>query len=219
MFFLLFKRNSKQRTLRVILFYILYCILNEALGYYLQRINSDHFFLLLYGVTLIEYSFFCYFIFLILPKKPVRRIVPFIWIGFIAFSLVDLTVINKGMGFDSIAIGIESLIIILLCIYYLFTQLRGSTNLLIYSTFDFWVVITFLIYFAGTFFLYIMTESMSSSTSFQNEYFIINIVFNVLKNLLLSIAMMMRLNTINNSEPSSLPNLDDDDIFIHQKNN
>lgn len=215
MFYLLFKRKSKQKSLRVILFYILYCIFNEASSFYLQNIHSQNVIYLFAIFTLVEYSFFCYFIYSVLPKNYLKKGVPVFWIGYLIFAFIDYFYFSKGQEFDSFAIGVESIIIILLCIGYLFIQLRRSTTLLVNSTFDFWVIIAFLIYFAGTFFLYIMTESMRESISFQIQYTIINISFNILKNILLCVAMTMKLN--NHQKVSSLlPDLDDD-IFIHKK--
>ncbi len=91
---------------------------------------------------------------------------------------------------------------------------------MIYSTFNFWIIITFLIYFSGTFFLYIMTENMVYNKDFQIQYLIINSCFSILKNLLLCIAMTMKINSnIDNSNSSAyLPALDDE-IFFQHKNN
>lgn len=215
-FCLLFKRNSKQESLRVILFYILYCIVHEGMSFYLQSIRSENFKYLFYAFTIVEYSFFCYFIYLVISKNKIRKVIVFIWIGFLLFALIDLFYVNKGGGFDSFTSGIESIIILALCAYYLFSQIRGSNSLLIYSTFEFWVVITFLIYFSGTFFLYLMTDKMRENLNFQQLYFIINISFNILKNILLSIAMTMRLNNTIDKQSKTFPKLDDD-LFIHTK--
>ena len=215
MFYLLFKRKSKQKSLRVILFYILYCILNEGANYYLQRIQSEKYIYLLYSFTIVEYTFFSYFIYLSTPENVIKKAIPFLWVSFVAYELIDLIFINKGVGFDSFAIGIECIIILFLCISYLFIQLRGSNSLLIYSTFDFWVVITFLIYFSGTFFLYILAQSMGRDVAFQRQYFIINISFNILKNILLSVAMAMKLSDTVNRQRSDIPKLDDE-LFFNQ---
>ena len=214
-FFLLFKRNGKKDSLRVILFYILYCIVNEGMSFYLQNIQSPNFRYLLYAFTIVEYSFFCYFIYYSFSKRKMKKAIIFIWMGFLLFALIDLFYVNKGKGFDSFTSGIESIIILLLCAYYLFSQIRGSNSLLIYSTFEFWVVITFLIYFSGTFFLYLMADKMRKNLNFRELYFIINISFNILKNILLSVAMTMRLNSID-KQSKTLPKLDDD-FFIHPK--
>lgn len=217
MFYLLFKRNNKQKTLRVILFYLIYCLANDGTSYYLQSINSEYFLWILYSFTIIEYSFFCYFIYLVLSKNFIKKIIPFLWIGFVLLAVADILHFNKGNNFDSFTIGIESIIIFLLCIYYLFSEIKESNSLLIYSTFNFWVVIAFLIYFSGTFFLYLVTNRMAANPSFQKLYFIINISFNILKNILLCVAMTMRLNETVNQQKTVIPELDDD-IFIHAKN-
>jgi hypothetical protein len=120
-------------------------------------------------------------------------------------------------SFDSFTIGIESIIIILLSIYYLFLQIKGSNNLMIYSTFNFWIIITFLIYFSSTFFLYLMLDSMKKDIHFQRLYFIINISFNILKNILLSVAMCMKTNQIISKTAIPLPELDDD-VFFNKNN-
>ncbi|MGN6803152.1 MAG: hypothetical protein ACTHJN_14715 [Ginsengibacter sp.] len=119
-------------------------------------------------------------------------------------------------GFDSITSGIECIIVFFLCISYMFIQLKGANTLTIYSTFDFWVVITFLIYFSGTFFLYILAQSMGRDVSFQKQYFIINITFNILKNILLCIAMTMKLNESVKPQKAVIPELDDE-VFFREK--
>lgn len=216
LFYLFFKSKTKNKIVRVILFYVLYCIFNEALSYYLQSIQSPKFITLLFSFTVIEYSFICYFFYLTFPKEQIKRIILFLWISFLVFAFIDFFYINESQKFDSIASGIESLIIITVCVYFIFSQIKGVNNLVIYSTFSFWIAVSFLIYFSGTFFLYILTENMMKDLEFQKLYFIINIAFNVLKNILLSIAMTMKVNSILKSK-ESLPDLDEDLFF--QKTN
>jgi len=187
------------------------------MSFYLQSFGSPNTVYLFLLFTIVEYSFFCYFIYLILPKNLVKRSVPFVWIGFLLFAFIDYAFFSKAQEFDSIASGIESIIVLMLSIYFLFSQVKGANSLLIYSTFNFWAVIAFLIYFSGTFFLYLMTERMMHDVSFQKQYFIINISFNILKNLLLCVAMTMRVNTVK-QEKSVIPDLDDD-FYIQNKIN
>jgi len=150
-----------------------------------------------------------------MPGGVVKRILSYLWTSFVLFEFIDLIFINKAKGFDSIAIGIECILVLFFCISYIFLHLRKSDNFTIYSTFDFWVVITFLIYFSGTFFLYILTESMRENHAFQRQYDIINISFNILKNVLLCVAMTMKLNNTVKQQKSNIPDLDDD-LFISE---
>lgn len=219
-FFFLFKINSHEKTLRVILFYIIYCIVNEGLSFYLQMIKSEYFVYLLYAFTVVEYSFFCYFIYLILPQNFIKRMIPFIGASFILFTAIDYFFYNTGKEFDSFSIGIEAIIIILLCAYYLFYQVKKSNSLLVYSTFNFWVVITFFLYFSGTFFLYLFTDRMVRNPEFQQLYFIINISFNIMKNILLCVAMTMKSEksvNYHSNKQDIFPDLSDD-VLIHARN-
>jgi hypothetical protein len=78
------------------------------------------------------------------------------------------------------------------CLNYFYEQLKEANTLLIYTTHAFWIIIGFLIYISGTFFLYIYAENTLQDKNFQNQYVIINSVFNLLRNILFSIAMLMK---------------------------
>jgi hypothetical protein len=192
-FFLLYKLHSKEKSLRVIFYYIVYCVLNEGLSYYFQKIHFVSYFFIIFELfTVVEFSLFCLFYYYVLPPGLMKRFIFPIWILFATFTGIDFFFVNKMSDFDSINIGVESILIILLCIYYLMVQLKGTQNLFVYSTTNFWIIITFLFYLSGTFFLYIMAENMINDKAFRIQYDIINSVFNILKNILLSIALLMK---------------------------
>jgi hypothetical protein len=110
---------------------------------------------------------------------------------FTTFDVVDYF-LRKDKSFNSTTTGAEAIIIISLCLYYFYEQLRDASNLLIYTTHDFWIIIAFLIYISGTFFLYIFAENTLQDKDFQVQYIYINSGFNLLRNILLSIAMLMK---------------------------
>ncbi|MGZ4049612.1 MAG: hypothetical protein ACXVNN_09625, partial [Bacteroidia bacterium] len=182
----------KEKTLSVIFFYIIYCVLNEAAVFYFHEQDIKNDFIVFAIFTIVEFSFFGLFYYYAMPAGWMKKAVLPIWSLFFIFSCIDFFLINQMNAFDSITSGVESIFIILLCIYYLAVQLKGTNNLFVYSTSNFWIIITFLIYLSGTFFLYIMTENMIQDRAFRIQYLIINSVFNILKNILLSIAMLMK---------------------------
>jgi hypothetical protein len=144
-----------------------------------------------------------------------KAILP-IWISFLILASIDFLLGNNVNTFDSLTSGVESIVVILMCIYYLVVQIKGSNNLLVYSTTNFWIIITFLIYLCGTFFLYIMAENMINDKQFQIRYIIINSAFNILKNILLSIAMLMKTSTI----PTQMVTINDrDELFSYNLKN
>ncbi len=216
MTFLLYKRHTKEKSLWVIFFYILYCTINEFVGYYLNKIHFEYIFVVFAFFTVIEFTFFSLFFYYALPSRSVKRGI-FILLGvFLAFSFIDFFLVNQMNSFDSIAVGVESILIILMCIFYLIAQIRGNNNLFVYSTSNFWVIITFLIYISGTFFLYIMAENMIQTKSFHDQYIIINSVFNILKNILLSVAMLMKSQPVINQNQK---NKEWDDPFSYNLKN
>jgi hypothetical protein len=215
-FFLLFKKNNKEKTLRVIFYYILYCILNEIIDFYLDKIGVKIDNILFSIFTILEFSFFCLFYYYVLPTTFVKKGIPKIWGIFLVFACIDFFIIEKENAFDSLAVGVEYIFIILMCIYYLIVQIKGTYNLSVYSTSNFWIIITFLIYTSGTFFLYIMAAKMLNDRNFQIQYTIINSSFTILKNILFSIAMLMK------STPTNVyakKNNNKDDLFSYKLKN
>jgi hypothetical protein len=215
-FFLLFKKNNRERTLRVIFYYILYCSVNDFVGVRLQQIHSSTIYCLLAIFSVAEFSFFCLFYNYLVSPGIMKKSILFLWTIVLIVAIIDFFFINSN-SIDSITIGVESLFTIIMCLYYLIIQIRGSNDMFVYSTSNFWIIITFLIYLSGLFFLYIMAANLSQSQSFHVQYIIINSVFVVLKNILLSIAMLMKPTPTGNQTPQN--NNDRDDFLSFKLKN
>ena len=191
-FFFLFQRNNKSKELRVISFYLIYCAANDLISFYLFQIAHLRPFFLYDIFTVVEYCLFCWFFYQIIINKRLKKIIPFSIALFIIFSISFYLLLPKSTSFSSPTAGTESVLIIAMCMYYFFDQLKQPNTLMIYSSINFWIIISFLIYLAGTFFLNIYADTMLSNKTFLNQYILINSSFNILKNLLLCVAMMMK---------------------------
>lgn len=186
--------------------------MNDVLSIYFQFKHSSVGHYLLPAFTIMEFSFLSYFFILIFSKPKVKTIIKIIWLSFTSFACIDYFILNKLESLDSFTIGIESMLIILFAIYFLYINLKDSVNFSIYSTFNFWIVITLLLYFAGTFFIYLLVESNRYNVEFRKIYVILNSSFNIIKNILFTIAICMKIKpTILDT---SKPNIDLDDDFI-----
>ncbi len=160
-----------------------------------------------------EFLAFSLFFYFVVENKNVKKIILPVSFVFGIFCILVYGYFQNPDDLNSITIGIEAVLIIIFCIYYFFDQLKKTDNLLIYDSFDFWIIISFLIYFAGTFFLYIYAESMEKNANFTNEYTLINSSFLIIKNILLSIAMFMKVKTKRISKiPGDSLNMDWPDI-------
>lgn len=195
----------------VIFIYLSYSFLNEVLNYYIQSGGISYTTFLFSVYTLVEFLLITYFFYLLLSGNTANKKI--ILVSLVIFLLVvtpDYLTGFKVNVWDSKAIGLESLLILMYCVIYLYSQLKKSTNLVIYSTFNFWVTITFLLFFAGTFFLNIMAESMRKNPEYQIYYLYINTSFIILKNVLLAFACTRKtipLQNRGNSRSSTFENI------------
>ena len=201
-FFFIFKKNNKQRGIKVIFIYLFYSFLNDVAAYYLvYKVHFDPY--ILYDIfTTAELVFFCLFFLQNIKTKFGKKIILLIIFCFIIFSLVDYFLIRQDKSFNSTTTGVESFIIIAMCLYYFYDELKQVTTDLIYTTKNFWIIIAFLFFLSGTFFLYIYAENMRKDVNFKTQYRLINSSFLVLKNILFSIAMIIKPRT---QEKKNLP--------------
>ena len=174
--------------------YILYCILTEIVGYslHLKHLSTEF----LYEIfTIIEFCFFCAYFYFVVHHRIIRKYLSLLSGIFILAGVVDHYYILK----ESYTSGLQAVLILAMCIFYFFEQLKSPNSFLIYNSISFWIINSFLLYVAGTFFLYIMAENMVADKIFRKQYIIINDSFNLVKNILLSIAMLMKEDRKNNN--------------------
>jgi hypothetical protein len=201
--FFIFQRNNKSKELRVISFYLIYAALNDIVAFYLFQIANLRPFFIYDIFAVVEFSFFSWFFYLVINNHNIKRLILPIVVLFCMFSLSLYVFLPESNSFSSIIAGVESVLIISMCIYYFFDQLKESNTLLIYASINFWRIISFLIYLSGTFFLYIYSESRINDKTFIKEYIIINSSFIILKGILLGVAMLMK--PINNHNQNIFP--------------
>lgn len=187
LFFLFLSRNKKD-GLWVIFFYVVVSFLTD-LSAVLFHISKNLSFFILSLFTVLEYSFFTIFIYTNLKNKIFKKVllsVSFFFLSFCAFSYLS----DKTYHFiDSLPASFESIFILIFCILYFYEQLSNPNVSFIYSSKKFWIVASFLIYFSGTLFLFIYTSNLSREE--QLFYWSINLFFNTLKNLILSLAFYL----------------------------
>lgn len=172
--------------------YLIYSAANELVTFYLFRIARVPAYFIYDLFTAVEFCFFSWFFYLVIHSTKIKKLILPVAILFLLFSLCIYLFTPKSTSFSSVAAGVESILIIAMCIYYFFDQLKQPDNPAIYSSFNFWVIISFLIFLSGTFFLNIYADSMHQDKSFLKQYYLINFSFTLLKNILFSIAMLMK---------------------------
>lgn len=139
--------------------------------------------------TLIEALFLFEFYKKVIDTKVAGKIITILTLIFVAIWITYF--IKSGyIQYLDIVYGLECICIIGLSIFYFFKQISKPDSLYIYAQPRFWIVTAYLIYTAGTLFLFLFQEDLSIEE--QKKYFILNSVFLILKTLILSIAMLLK---------------------------
>jgi hypothetical protein len=141
--------------------------------------------------TIVEYIFIAYYLYINISSATYRRII--IWVSslFLAFCLFDLFT-SKSNTFDSLPAGIEGMLVIVFSLFYLFEKIKQPNSLFLYSTSGFWIIVALIIYFSGTFFLFIYSQSYFNDPDFQREYSLMIAIFNILRNIIFAIAILIK---------------------------
>ncbi len=150
--------------------------------------------------TISEYSLFALFLFLVIKNKHFKTTISVLSILFILFAVWFIFNFGSEKKFDSLPTSVESILIIVFSILFLFDQLNNPEVIMIYESHRFWVITAFLIYMAGTLFLWVYADSFTKEQ--KNYYWNINYTTNFVKNILISIAFIMKKDTINIHPPS-----------------
>jgi drug/metabolite transporter (DMT)-like permease len=138
--------------------------------------------------TIIEYLIFGVYLLSVLHSSAVKMLLVFVSILFIAFCLYILTQ-ERLEKFDSVQASVSAIILIAFCIIYLFEQINKPEPTFIYSSYTFWIITAILIYLAATLFLYGFASSLP--TDVAQDYWVISQISNVLKNILISVAIII----------------------------
>lgn len=191
-FFVIFQKKNNKRDVKVIFFYFLFCVLNEILPYFFSTSPNLKPFLsaIYYIFTVGELGFFLAYFYLISATKTVKLYIKIIYPLFICYILIDYLFLPKGNIFSPVSAGAEAILIITLCMYYFYEQIKEPNIILIYTQQSFWIIIAFLFFQSGTFFVYLYLEKVLLSEAYINLYSSINSFFAIFKNILFSIAML-----------------------------
>ena len=188
-FFLIFFRRNNGVILWVIFVYALFSISTD-IGYLILHKSEIAKFYIFSTFTIVEYTLFAIFFYLNLKFHRIKR---FIIVSSIAFFIFAIYSMIKSIDhkFDSLPASVESVLIICFCIFFLYEELRNpEISLVIYTSKKFWITIAIFIYLAATLFLFISTAYISEEE--RKAYWPINYFANIIKNLLLTVAFVLR---------------------------
>ena len=184
-----FLRRNRHKGLQVIFIYCLVSFGTEMLTPVLKRVFNISVFYSLATFTVIEYSLLTIFLYRSIEDRRLKY-VPVI--GSLVFFPIAIINFLRGSttGFDSTAASIEAILIIIYSLIFLFGQIKDPAILFVYNTKKFWVVSAFFIYFSSTLFLFLYAPYLNKQQ--RANYWYINNLFDIIKNILFCIAFTMK---------------------------
>jgi len=137
-----------------------------------------------------------------IKKERAKKALVFISVCFTIFYFSFTFLAREGYIFDSIQIGVETILILIFAYYYLYERMNDTSTLFIYNTYPFWIVMAIVLYLSGSFFVYISASSLGYA-GIKKYWFITNI-FSIVKSILFAIAIAMHSKPAKNNFTSDL---------------
>jgi hypothetical protein len=130
---------------------------------------------------------------IILKNDLAKKVLHGLAVLFLAVSVFDLTQ-TKAESFDSLPAVLECLILIAYSILYFYEQLSDTTSLFLYTTSTFWVVVGIILFFSGSFFIFIYAQNNSHLPGFSTTFKVIMGISGLIENILFLIAFIIAKN-------------------------
>ena len=188
-FFIIYywKQPNSKTGLKILLFY---CIISFIINSLIEIFGDLKPFWVLY--TGVETLTFISFLYVQLKNNAVKAAARLTSIAFILFIILYAILAHEKKKIDSIPIGIESIIIIILSYYFLYEKMNDTTTLYIYSTFPFWVVVGMVLYLSGSFFIYLFAGFLSKEE--VDKFWFVTNIFSIIKTIFFTVAIILNTN-------------------------
>lgn len=151
----------------------------------------EKYFLIVGVTTFIEFSLFTFLFYRIIESAILKKIILVVSSITGLYLLFELFT-SDYETFDSVPSGITSLIMLVYCIFYLFERVKDTDALFFYSSPNFWVVVSIIIYAAGTFFPFIYAKNYLNEKEFTDEFDLIHDTLYIVKNIIFAFAMLTK---------------------------
>jgi len=188
LFFLFLNKTKKEKPLLLL---AVYTIIDTLLNYFQPYILNITFRYYCWSTfTFIEYSIFTFIIYSTLKNLKIKKLILILSILFILFTTI-FNIVTNFQKIDSIPIGIETILILLFSFYFLYEQTNDPGSLFIYNKYQFWIIIGFMIYLAGSFFVFLYASGLENEL--LTQYWFLTNCFYVLMIILFTVAFYIHL--------------------------
>ena len=180
--------RKKSKSLNFLSFYLFFCLISDlilnklSLKYFNSEIYSYRIFTIVEFCSIIFYSYYT------TQNNLIKKLILGTLLLFFCSQLYDI-IYNNTFDFDSIPVGIESVSILIVSILLIYNKLTNESPENIFSP-EVIISIAFILFFAGTFFLFILSQQNFYKKSFNETFSYIVASFNIIKNTLITIGVI-----------------------------
>jgi hypothetical protein len=200
---LLFNKKALHQKIFAALF--LYSILFFILLYIDPSIPGKYRKIFYQSYTFFEYSFFAFLLFANIKNWNFKRLILIASVLFYLFQIIYYFNF-KFRGLDTIPIGIETVLIFIYTFLYLYEYFNNNDQQNINQDYFFWVITGIVFYLASSFFFYILRNNLSREQ--MDKYWYISYFFDMAKNILFAIAVIIYAKKHLKKQEQKLPDLD-----------
>lgn len=183
-FFFYFKKARLSPTCITIIFY---CFIFFIFNFYsdaIMKIASKKGYYFLY--TLLEYISFALIFYYKAKSKNFKRLIILFTVSFIVFQVIYYSVI-KFRRLDTVPIGVETILIFIFIIFYLYEEFKNPKSTTLYLNYTFWISTGVMFYLAGAFFFNILANHLDRAMI--QEYWYLSYNADIIRNILFAVSI------------------------------
>jgi hypothetical protein len=192
-FVLLVLYPKKLRGLRLIAIYLLAAFFTDLILNPISKVFFNSPFIAFKFFTVIEFILVSLYLFPLIQLR-IKNSIFITFASLFAVTLITENILIQSKSFDSISTGVSALSILIFSIIYLFSRVNYNSKPESF-TIDgsFLVVSSIIIYFSGTFFIYILSKNNYFDENFRLSYSLINSLVLTTRNIILLTAFITEL--------------------------
>jgi len=188
---LYFFRNRKDTGQNVLLLYLIYTQLsNFVINPTLLKITGNNI-LGFRQFTILEYTLLTIFLLKFITTRLFRKLIYVLSITFYVICLYD-GLKSKSSSFDSLPSGYAAILLIIFSIFSLYELIRTSDQSFLYDKSKFWFTTGYVMYFAGTFFIFISAQNNFQNPIYFSFFQSLNDFFSIVRNILFSVGFIIK---------------------------
>jgi hypothetical protein len=188
--FFFFKRKRND-SVRVLLFFNLFFVTHDFI-YSSLKIRYPEAGVLFNAFYIPLEFLFIHFFYKNIFTQPFykKATIPILIIFYVLWILS--TYYNTVYTFNSFINGVECIIVIFYSFLYFYDQIKTPKSFFIYSQPEFWGVIGFFLFFAGSFFVFLYKQSSRNIDNFLEQYIFIHSILFIFRNIAFSVALLIK---------------------------